>query len=154
MSKPESLRFGCQFSHRLRLSDLDHSLVSEESSRGHATMCSDLPMRYGSLLEQLDQVRAGHVQEIRGLLGRQFRVHRYDGDGIAIRHLAKDFQKQFQRLLRQDDGSLDTLGADTDHMCSTGLSLEWRELAQRCFRLARDVFSWHHFGDRQWKLLS
>ena len=71
-------------------------LVSDEISRLHTAMRSDLPGRNLSFVQEPYQERPRDVQEIRSLLRRQLRVNGDDGDRIAIRHLTEDLEEQLE----------------------------------------------------------
>jgi hypothetical protein len=66
-------------------------LKGEEILKADATMCPDFAEGNRLGLEQLNQVWARHVQEVRCLLSSKLGLHWDNCHSIAICHLTQDF---------------------------------------------------------------
>ena len=91
---------------------LELPLVGEQVFEQHPPVSPDLPARDGPLVEQLHQMRAGDVQEVGRLLGRELGTNRRQGHRVPLPQLGQGTQEQPQRRGRQDQ--LLTRGAGLD----------------------------------------
>ena len=64
-------------------------------------MCSNLVEFDLALIEQADQSRPRDIQQIGGLLGREFRMDRDKLDCIAPAHLIQNLNQQMRSLGRE-----------------------------------------------------
>jgi hypothetical protein len=74
--------------------------VGEQIFRWYASVGADLVVGNGSLVEQLDQMRAGDLENVSGLLGREILVVWHDGDGLSARHALHYALQRLKRRLR------------------------------------------------------
>lgn len=92
------LRFGGQLVHQVASTGLILALMREHVRSEHPAMRAHSAERKHLLLQQPDEMRPGHVQQVGRLLGGQLGVHRENGDGVPVRHLAEDFEKELEGL--------------------------------------------------------
>ncbi|MCU1452492.1 MAG: hypothetical protein JWN46_638 [Acidimicrobiales bacterium] len=74
------------------------------------------------LIEEADQVRARHVQEVSSFLRRQLGVHRQDCDGVALCELVDHTSEELSHRRGKVDGF--AIGHDAGWVRSPGWSLE------------------------------
>ena len=56
------------------------------------------------VIDKSNQVGTRHVEEVGGLLGREFCVHGKNGDGIAVSKLTDNLQEELLHGARKFDG--------------------------------------------------
>jgi hypothetical protein len=73
-------------------------LVRHEIGHLDSPVRADQANRKLSVRDELDEEGARDIENVRRLLRRQLRVNGDNGDRVAVRHLAQDFEEELKRL--------------------------------------------------------
>src|ERR1017187_2982334 len=92
-SDTQLLIVGREFSKGRLALRIDLPFVSQRALEGNPAMCSNLVEFDLALIKQADQSWPRDIQQIGGLLGRQFRMDRDQLDCIAPAHLIQNLNE-------------------------------------------------------------
>ena len=98
VAEPQFLGLGHKLAHGLLALGVNLFLVGFQILKPDPTVRPDLVKPYGVFFKQADKVWARHIQVIRSLLRREFRMNRYQGNGVTMGHFN-------QQVLEQTSGS-------------------------------------------------
>jgi len=101
---------------RLAVGELG-TLVGHQVAEVHAPMRAHLVVGQFATFQQPDHVRARHIEEVGGLLGRQFGMDGHQADCVAGGHIVQNVDQHPQRLDRHLDFTV-----AVDHTQSRGLA--------------------------------
>ena len=88
------LRHGCQLIQGLAALAIGALFVVQHIAIQHPAMAAHLAMGDLAFVQQLDQIRARHIQQVSGFLRSQLGMDGGQGDGIATSHLGQRIQQQ------------------------------------------------------------
>ena len=94
VSHSQLLRLLSEFGHRLLTGALARFLVLHQIGEPHPAVLAGAMKCQHPILEQLDEMGTGHVEQVRRLLGRQLCMDGHHLYCIAIGQLGQDVDQQ------------------------------------------------------------